>query len=160
MATSTFQSLSSIDDLHHKYITAMRGAAPHANFSTLIEFQPVTETMVKNGERRGGNILGMEQLVKDGPSLMWLLSLTVDTEENQKIILPLARAFVDEINQKQKEMGTYLDWIYLNYAWEDEQPYPHYGEENLRLLRDVSSKYDPRGVFQTLRSTGFKLPKV
>lgn len=160
MATNSIESLRSIDELHKQYVPLMEAAAPNANFNTLIEFQPVTETMVTNGNKRGGNILGMEPLIEGGPSLMWLLSLTVDTEENQAAILPVARKFIDAINDKQRQQNTFLNWIYLNYAWEDEAPFKHYGQKNTKLLRDVSLKYDPRGVFQNLRQTGFKLDKV
>lgn len=157
MATNSFKALASIDELHHEWIPKMQAAAPSANFSTLIEFQPVTKTMVDNSNRRGANIMGLERIVADGPALMWLVSLTVDTEGNQDAILPVAREFIDAINQKQMDLGTYVDWIYLNYAWEDEQPYPHYGTENRELLASVSRQYDPSGVFQKLRKTGFKL---
>lgn len=157
MATNSIESLKSIDELHKRYVPLMEAAAPDATFNTLIEFQPVTDTMVANGNKRGGNIMGMEPLVEGGPSLMWLLSLTVDTEEHQNAILPIARQFIDAINDKQREQNTFLNWIYLNYAWEDEAPFKHYGQKNIKLLHDVSRKYDPRGVFQKLRQTGFKL---
>ncbi|OBT68146.1 hypothetical protein VE03_01616 [Pseudogymnoascus sp. 23342-1-I1] len=156
-ATNTLEALTIIDDLHHKYIPIMQAAAPNSNFSTLVELQPVTNTMVDNSVKRGGNILGLERVVKDGPVLMWLVALTVDTEENQNAILPIAREFVDAINKAEKEAGHWIDWIYLNYAWKDEAPYSHYGKDNIKLLHTVSKKYDHNGVFQKLRQTGFKL---
>jgi FAD/FMN-containing dehydrogenase len=156
MATNTLEALTIIDELHHEYVTKMQDAAPNSNFSTLIEFQPVTNTMVDNSNKRGGNILGLERVVEDGPVLMWLVSLTVDTEENQELILPIAREFVAAINQKEQDAGRFIDWIYLNYAWRDEKPYSYYGQDNIDLLRAVSHKYDPNGVFQKLRQTGFK----
>lgn len=156
MATNSFEALSIINKLHPKYVAKMVAAAPTSNFSTLIEFQPVTNSMVQNSKKRGGNILGLEPLVAHGPILMWLVALTVDTEENQAIILPIAREFVAAINQKLQQAGRFVDWTYLNYAWADEKPYSHYGQANLELLRAVSHKYDPNGVFQKLRQTGFK----
>ncbi|KFY58765.1 hypothetical protein V496_05968 [Pseudogymnoascus sp. VKM F-4515 (FW-2607)] len=157
MTTNTFEALTIIDDLHHKYIPLMQAAAPNSNFSTLVELQPVTNSMVDNSVARGGNILGLERVVKDGPVLMWLVSLTVDTEENQNAILPIAREFIDAINKEEKEAGHWIDWVYLNYAWKDQKPYSHYGKDNIKLLHTVSKKYDHDGVFQKLRRTGFKL---
>jgi xanthine dehydrogenase iron-sulfur cluster and FAD-binding subunit A len=113
--------------------------------------------MVQNSDKRGGNILGLEPLVTHGPILMWLVALTVDTEENQAIILPIARKFVAAINQNLQQAGRFVDWIYLNYAWGDEKPFSHYGQANLELLKAVSHRYDPNGVFQKLRQTGFQL---
>lgn len=157
MATNTLEALTLIDDLHHKYVPLMQAAAPNSDFSTLVELQPVTNSMVDNSNKRGGNILGLERVVKDGPVLMWLVSLTVDTEENQKAILPIAHEFIDAINKAEKEAGHFIDWIYLNYAWQDQKPYSYYGTENINLLRTVSKKYDSKGVFQKLRQTGFRL---
>ena len=91
MATNSFEALSIINELHPEYVAKMVAAVPTSNFSTLIEFQPVTNTMVQNSDARGGNVLGLEPIVKDGPVLMWLVALTVETEENQTVILPIVR---------------------------------------------------------------------
>ncbi|KAL3961098.1 hypothetical protein ACCO45_006215 [Purpureocillium lilacinum] len=157
MATNTFAAMSAIDELHHYFAPKMQAAAPYANFSTLITFQPVTEAMVKNSNKRGGNVLGLERVVANGPALMWLVVLTVDTADHQSTILPVAQKLVAAINERQRKQGTFIDWVYLNYAWGDEQPIKYYGAENLGLLHRVSRKYDPLGVFQKLRKTGFKL---
>ena len=156
MATNSFEALSIINELHPEYVAKMVAAVPTSNFSTLIEFQPITNTMVQNSDERGGNVLGLEPIVKDGPVLMWLVALTVDTEENQAVILPIAREFVAAINQNLQGAGCFVDWIYLNYAWGNEKPFSHYGQANLDLLTAVSQKYDPNGVFQKLRQTSFK----
>ena len=47
----------------------------------------------------------------------------------------------------EREQKTFVDWIYLNYAWADEMPYAHYGRKNRDFLRQVSEKYDPAGGF-------------
>lgn len=156
MATNSFDALSIINELHGEYVSKIVTAAPTSNFSTLIEFQPVTNTMVQNSDKRGGNVLGLEPVIANGPVLMWLVSLTVDTEENQTIILPIVQEFIAAINQGLQDAGHFVDWIYLNYAWGDEKPYSHYGQANLDLLTAVSKKYDPNGVFLKLRQTGFK----
>ncbi|KAJ3484856.1 hypothetical protein NLG97_g6960 [Lecanicillium saksenae] len=72
-------------------------------------------------------------------------------------MLPIAQQFMHTVNKKQRDLGNWIPWIYLNYAWRDEEPFPHYGAENRALLAAVSAKYDPQSVFQKLRKTGFKL---
>lgn len=156
-AKHSFKSLAAIDELHHELIPKMRAAAPNATFSTLVELQPLTHAMVSHAAKRGGNVLGLETVIADGPKLNWLFSLTVDTAEHQEALLPLAQDFIHTVNHKQRSLGTYVPWIYLNYAWAHEEPYPHYGAENTALLADVSAAYDPDSVFQKLRDTGFKL---
>ncbi|EGX91693.1 FAD-binding, type 2 [Cordyceps militaris CM01] len=156
-AKHTFKSLAAIDELHHALIPKLQAAAPGATFSTLISLQPLTPSLVRHAAARGGNVLGLEAVVADGPKLNWLFSITVDTEAHQAALLPVAQAFMHTVNKKQRDLGTYVPWIYLNYAWRDEQPFPHYGAENTALLAAVSAAYDPDGVFQKLRKTGFKL---
>lgn len=46
---------------------------------------------------------------------------------------------------------------YLNYAAGWQRPFEGYGKENLRLLRNVSWKYDPERLFQWGCAGGFKL---
>lgn len=156
-AEHSFKSLVAIDELHHALIPKLQAAAPNATFSTLIELQPLTPAMVKHAAPLGGNVLGLEAVVADGPKLNWLFSITVDTAEHQDAMLPIAQQFMHTVNKKQRDMGTWVPWIYLNYAWRDEEPYPHYGAENTALLASVSAAYDPEGVFQKQRKTGFKL---
>lgn len=113
--------------------------------------------MVQNGDRRGGNILGLGGKIQNGPTLMWLLSLTVDTEENQGVILLIAQQLVGAINGKLKHQDDLVEWYYLNYSWGDINPFQYFGSDNLGLMERVSAKYDPDGMFQVLRRTGFSL---
>lgn len=45
----------------------------------------------------------------------------------------------------------------MNYASAGQPVIEGYGEENVRFLREVSRKYDPKGVFQRRVPGGFKL---
>ncbi|KAH7303051.1 hypothetical protein B0I35DRAFT_365587 [Stachybotrys elegans] len=114
--------------------------------------------MVSIAAANGGNVLGLERVVADGPALNWLVAVTVDTEENQAKINPLTLEYRDAINQYATEIGVNKNWIYLNYALGDQNPILHYGQESLDFLRAVSAKYDPGSVFQTQRHSGFKIP--
>lgn len=48
-------------------------------------------------------------------------------------------------------------FVYLNYAGGRQDPIGSYGTK--KQLQEVSKKYDPEGVFQTLVPGGFKLFK-
>ncbi|KAF1733462.1 putative FAD-linked oxidoreductase [Beauveria bassiana] len=109
-----FKSLAAIDELHHALVPKLQAAAPNATFSTLILLQPLTPAMVRHAATRGGNVLGLEAVVADGPKLNWLFSITVDTEAHQRALLPIARSFVYTVNKKQRDMGTYEPWIYVS----------------------------------------------
>lgn len=145
------------DDKLHTYADKMKAAAPDSEFNILIEFQPVPPSFVEQSKARGGNVMGLEPHVADGPLLMWLISLTVDTAENQEKILPLGIKFRDVINEETAKMGALKDTIYLNYAWEDQDPISHFGDENVAFLKSTAAKFDPKGFFQKQRHSGFKV---
>jgi hypothetical protein len=64
---------------------------------------------------------------------------------------------IEDIAEIAVEMGLLHEFQYLNYADPSQDPIGSYGEENASFLREVSKKYDPRGVFQRQVPGGFKL---
>ncbi|KAI3401861.1 hypothetical protein diail_6420 [Diaporthe ilicicola] len=130
----------------------------NVTYDVLVGFQPFTQSMVEHSQANGGNILGLEEVVADGPTTNWLIALTCETPELQDRMLPFALEFREETDAYAKEIGVFKDWRYLNYAWGDQDPIATYGEENVAFLKAVARRVDPDGVFQKLRSTGFKIP--
>ncbi|RFN54511.1 FAD binding domain-containing protein [Fusarium flagelliforme] len=156
--TNDKRVMTFMHDKFDEYVDKMRMAAPSSKFSVLVQFQPVTPSMVKHSQDNGGNVLGLESVVAKGPALMWLIAVTVDTETNQEKIDPLTREFKADIEAYADEMGIGYPWVYLNYARGGQHPLSHYGSENIDMIRKASKKYDPDGVFQHLRRSGFKIP--
>ncbi|KAF5001490.1 hypothetical protein FDECE_10928 [Fusarium decemcellulare] len=158
MTTSDIRVMEFVDEKHAEYVEKMKTAAPDSDFSVLVQFQPFTESMVSHSRKAGGNVLGLDAVVADGPALNWLIAVTVDTAENQEKIAPLTLQFRDAINKYADEIGANKNWDYLNYALGDQDPLKSYGSESLKLLQAASKKYDPHGMFQKLRGSGFKIP--
>ncbi|KAI1192347.1 hypothetical protein F5X97DRAFT_317605 [Nemania serpens] len=48
------------------------------------------------------------------------------------------------INQDAASKGTKVDYVYMNYASEDQDVVGSYGSENKKFLQEVSKKYDQR----------------
>ncbi|OLN85658.1 Bifunctional solanapyrone synthase 5 [Colletotrichum chlorophyti] len=155
--TNDFRIMEFFDNKLKEYSAKMKAAAPESDFNILIQFQPVTQSIVNHGQAAGGNVLGLEEIVADGPTIMWLIALTVDTAENQEKILPFALDFRAEVDAYSKDLGINQDWKYTNYAWADQDPLATHGADNIGFMDSVAKRYDPVGVFQTLRRTGFKL---
>lgn len=147
-----------IEEKHAEYVEKMQAAAPGAVFSILISYQPVTKHQVSHGEANGGNSLGLEEVVKDGDTLMWLIAVTVDTAANQEKINHLTIEYRDAALAYAKSIGIHKEWKYLNYALGDQDPIKNYGPEVVDHLKATAKNYDPKGVFQKLRHSGFKLP--
>lgn len=149
-----------IEEKHAEYSERMRAAAPDSDFSLLLQFQAVTQSIVNHSLERGGNVLGLEHIVSDEePSaIMWLIAATVDTEENQAKIHPLTIEFRDAVDAHATALGLNKNWRFLNYALGDQDPIAAYGEESVAFIKATAQKYDPEGVFQKLRGSGFKIP--
>lgn len=69
----------------------------------------------------------------------------------------IGQATIQEINEYAQSIKKDNEYIYLDYAYQTQNPLRGYGPANLRKLREVGGKYDPAEVFQTLVPGGFKL---
>ncbi|KAG4432551.1 hypothetical protein IFR05_011963 [Cadophora sp. M221] len=147
-----------INEAQIEYVEKMKAAVPGANFTLLLQFQPVTRTMVSHAAASGGNVLGLEAVVADGPGNMWHIQFTVDSLEEQEQLQPLAIELADVFNRIADDNGAQKNWDFLNYANGNQDPITKYGAENVAFLKTVSAKYDRQQVFQKLRKTGFRLP--
>jgi hypothetical protein len=70
------------------------------------------------------------------------------------------RAFVAEVEAFAKNKGRSHPYIYLPYAFHDQQPLESYGAVNVDKIRAAARKHDPEGVFQTMVPGGFKISRV
>lgn len=150
--------MEAIDDIMVEHIEKMRAVVADDAFEMIFQWQPVSPGNVRVMNERGGNVLGLEAVVADGPTLMYNIVFTVNTAENQDIVLPIAFEMNAAIQAKADELGRNKHWQFLNYAHGSQDPLSHYGAENIAFMKDVSRKYDGKSVFQNLRQTGFKIP--
>lgn len=66
-------------------------------------------------------------------------------------------AIMSNVTTYTQKVGAYRPWLYINYAYEDEDPIGSYGPSNVAFLKTVSKKYDPGQTFQQLVPGGWKL---
>ncbi|KAG4443016.1 hypothetical protein IFR05_001470 [Cadophora sp. M221] len=104
-------------------------------------FQPPSTNIINKMSKNGGNSLGLS--VADGP---------------------LTKSVFDAINRSTsrsfdlaKTMGLDNDFIYMNYANQDQDVYAGYGKANVDRLKAAQNKYDAQGVFKKLQPGYFKL---
>lgn len=158
MVAHNLEMMQDIDDIVVEYMDKMIATVPNATLELISQWQPVTKGIVEKMEARGGNVLGLDAVVADGPVIMYNLVFTVDTAANQDIVLPMAFEMNRAIQAKADELGHNKHWEFLNYANGIQDPLAHYGSENVAFMKAVSAKYDEGQVFQKLRKTGFHLP--
>lgn len=71
-----------------------------------------------------------------------------------------SRKIVDTAETVAKKNGTYIPFVYSNYASRDQDPLASYGTENLKKLQDIALKYDSKGIFQTLQNGGWLVSRA
>jgi hypothetical protein len=101
--------------------------------------------------------MGLSRQDEDG--LLILTTVMVRTAEQKTAARPKCKGFFRALRDfaRSTDDDLNLDWVYLNYADETQDPLGSYGAENVRRLREVSKIYDPEQVFQKLCRGGFKL---
>ncbi|KAM5346655.1 hypothetical protein ACJ41O_009660 [Fusarium nematophilum] len=129
-----------------------------SGLNTLCMFQPITKSIADKGVANGGNVMGLDKYTADGNGIMFLLTWAAHGEENEEAAFPLLKAYTDDLEAKAKELDVWWPWKFINYAHLSQDPLSTVGDEALAKLQAASKKYDPDGVFQKLRTSGFKIP--
>ena len=86
-----------------------------------------------------------------------LLTVQWKLATDDAIVHRAAKSLFTKAKAASKALGTYNEYLYLNYAAEWQKPIRGYGAETVRDLKAVSDKYDPGKLFQNLVPGGFKL---
>lgn len=123
-------------------------------------FQPLTQPMVGQAAANGGNMLGLEGRVKHGNGVLFNAVVSFAGAAHEEAALPLMREWVGSVDEFAMGKDLSWDWRYLNYAYSDQNPIASYGPESIEKMKAVAAKYDPHGMFQKLRMSGFKIPTI
>ncbi|EME84612.1 uncharacterized protein MYCFIDRAFT_117579, partial [Pseudocercospora fijiensis CIRAD86] len=118
-------------------------------------FQPIPRIITSKAETTGGNVLGYRP--EDGNIVNVLSSVTWGSSIHDDRVETAFQKLYMEGKNLAKEMGVWQRSIYLNYADKWQDPIGGYGEDEVEFLRNVSKKYDPKGLFQKALPGGFKL---
>ncbi|KAK7697635.1 hypothetical protein SLS64_013374 [Diaporthe eres] len=145
----------------HEFAVAQLNATmtPDSGFNTLCMFQPLNNVIARHGAEKGGNVMGLDYWMDGGDGIMFLATLAVNGAENEANAAPIMKNWTDSVAAYADELGVGWGWHYLNYASPDQDPLASVGPENIASLQAASAKYDPHGVFQRLRTSGFKIPQ-
>lgn len=65
---------------------------------------------------------------------------------------------LDRLRASLVQEDLYYDFIYINDAFDGQQPYPTYGKgKSLPRMKAIQQQFDAEGVIQGLATSGFKL---
>lgn len=126
---------------------------PDGDFVSLCLFQPLPKIIVQAGD----NPMGLARQSGDG--LLVMTTVMVRTAEQKTKAHPKCQGFLTALREfaGSADEDLNMDWEYLNYADETQDPLGSYGTENVKMLREISQRYDPAQAFQKLCRGGFKL---
>lgn len=125
---------------------------PIKGIAWALVFHPLPRATTSKGK---SNALGIRT---DKDLILAQISTSWKRQEDDETVYELASNILGKIEARAKERGLFNLYKYLNYAQERQDPISGYGGENVAMLRRVSAKYDPHGLFQKACVGGFKLP--
>ncbi|KAF8754790.1 fad binding protein [Rhizoctonia solani] len=109
-----------------------------AGWGSAIAFQPISNSMIRASDEKGGNVLGLD---RRSIRLLFTWALAEDDKHVYASIDGLIAASMNIANS-----GDQLEqYIYLNYANTNQRPIESYGPAQVDFLRLVKAKYDPNG---------------
>lgn len=142
---------------HDQLVKDMLAQSPDGDFITQCMFQPLPTIFAKHGAERGGNVLGLDRITEN--AVLWLATLAVKGADQEEFGRAKMIEWVKNVEDYAKSVGSDVEWKYLNYAHDTQDPLASYGAENVELIRAAAAKYDPEGIFQSRVPGGFKISR-
>ncbi|KAF3120332.1 hypothetical protein TWF703_002642 [Orbilia oligospora] len=120
-----------------------------------LAYEPYATSMLSASQRTGGNALSLDR--QDGPLMLALLTYSWINQTESATRTAAVKASVERMKRFAQAEEKHIDFIYINAAAPDQDPFRGYGQVNYQRLRDIRRKYDPKGVFSVLQAGGFHL---
>ena len=151
--------MAKASELHDKVVEDLKAVVPDQNFITQCTFQPLPTLFAEKSVAAGGNVIGLERYGHDG--ILFLATALLPTKELRDYAYPKVQAWNRGVQEFAQTIPDGLsDFVYLNYADPSQSPLASYGEDNVKLMKEVAAEYDPQQVFQKLCPGGYKLIDV
>ncbi|KAL4924500.1 uncharacterized protein BDV17DRAFT_295394 [Aspergillus undulatus] len=122
--------------------------------SALADVNFVLQNIINAMRRNGGNAL---DLADKGPFLVFLMEPFWIKDSDTPRVWEALRSTAAKTQEEAKRLGLHHEYIYLNYANLFQDVYKGYGEKVRFFLSAVGDKYDPDGLFQIQRASGWHL---
>ena len=137
------------------YFKIVPQAANITGGNPVIIYQALTEPMLANVTKFGGNALGLD--TSQGPLILFNMAFWWDNAADDNAVYTFIHNYYKVITDEAKKRGIAHQYIYMNYGSQFQDVIAGYGADNKARLQKVAATYDPRGVYQTLQPGYFKL---
>lgn len=139
-----------------RYVVAAQ--SPDGDFITQAMFQSIPTVFSQHSVEKGGNVLGLDRETEN--VVMLLFTLAVKGLDQEAVAQKQMRLFADATVAYADSLNSLVEWQYINYANDWQDPLGSYGAENIAKIKAAASKFDPAGIFQTRAPGGFKISKT
>lgn len=139
------------------YFAGVEHLAAYDGFFSAVSTMPITRRLISASNDNGGNPLGLNG---DSASSLWLVESPSWTNPADDAIMLETHKTLNEQITKNLAAEGFERGPYVYPSGDDTQVddmFPGYGQENVRRLKSILKKYDPKGVFTKLLPGG---PKV
>ncbi|KAK8104772.1 uncharacterized protein PG998_011805 [Apiospora kogelbergensis] len=123
-----------------------------------IVFQAIGTPQLEQMRKNGGNPLGLDP--EGGPVYIMLLAASWERREDDARVTAYLSDLLREIKAEAVERGSFVDYVYMNYASEYQDVVSSYGAANKAKMKSIAERYDPAQVFQKLQPGYFKLDRA
>lgn len=120
-----------------------------------VNLEPLPPQLYARGAQ--DNALGLAD--RSGPLAVCLLSPAWSRADDDDKVYAAARALMDEIDRRARDLGAHDPYIYINYAAPGQEVIASYGQASVVQLQHVRTRVDPHGLFTHQVPGGFKIPQ-
>ena len=106
---------------------------------------PLSRKTISQMSKNGGNALGLKE--EDGPLVILNFAGRWGREKDDEVFYGAYYKFIGRAEAAAKEMGLWHRFKYVNYAEGTQDVWSGYGDENLKILKQIQRKVDPKRVF-------------
>ncbi|KAK5947264.1 hypothetical protein PMZ80_001413 [Knufia obscura] len=134
---------------------APRTQAQTTGLRVSASYQAITQGMLQNMKKNGGNPLGLAD--EKAPLLLLSQAWIWENAEDDETVYAAMREFQTKVEERAIATGVNIDYRYMNYANVYQDVIASYGQDNKNRLKKIAATYDPTGVLQRLQPGYFKL---
>jgi hypothetical protein len=131
-------------DLYVEYGSSVKNMS---RFLPVAVMQPLSRTMIKKMQDRGGNALGIAESGEEGPLTIFFAGWRWADRSDDERSFAAYYHLMERAEAAAKDMGIWHPFKYINYAEATQDVWAGLGEKNLKGLRRVQREVDPEGVF-------------
>ncbi|KAM0714147.1 hypothetical protein Q7P37_010296 [Cladosporium fusiforme] len=155
-ATFTLENdIQTLLEIHKATVRLYESIRDVPDMDFIFSYVPLPSVLVKQSLMRGGDVMGLDRDPKDHISVFF--SPRWKDDRHDRRMYTSAETWYSQVASIARGFGKHGEFLYHNFAGGFQDPLGTYGQSNVRFMRSVAEKYDPKGLFQTQMPGGFKL---